>query len=751
MFPNSLPRIGEACRNLCNSCLFYISKIFTINKVVRPTVIDAPTWQFAPSRWEPLTWFPLTWEEFKLKWSMLWSVIFTKENFTAYTYAAQDFFVLISKLLFILMPLTVVFVLLVRRYLKKQNNDYDKDSKPLERWKRFKIKRILPVKRWCASFQDFIRENDKYLSAWIFIWVLHFNGIALVLEILSYYLYFVVSFDLTSLYGQFLKLQVDLAPVVRFIPGWMWACIGIILLNVICIKMAYSSLRHRENCNYGFLNERGVVNVIYGNMGTGKTTLLTDMELTADCKLRDMAFEILLECDLMFPDFPWCNLREEMKRKIARHELVDIPSIKRWCSRLREDFEFVINNPSWYARQLRQGRKITCGFGYDLVNFPLTYNDNLKIHTLYDVILDYAQAYFIYTIQSSYIINNYSVRTDTICDDIGNFPLFNNDFFRRDPRLMNSYSRHCHIVDFDMIRLGKLMLEKNPNRNALGFGVFGFAEIDKERKNALELQELKIKDELCNQRNDLFNACLKMSRHAALIANRVFIIFIFDLQRPEDWGAAGREVGEVIYIADKGEASPVLPFFSPYWIFEGVFSWIKRKWDNFYTQYIYNRSDNTLFVQAIKNLISKIDNHYRKIKNQFGSHILELEVESGRMNGDAKKRKYYISHKKVYSNRFSSNCHSAIFEGDEANQVSIDDLREYAGIMATSEELRSQHSFFQEDLAKTRNKNTSDTVLDSASEREYEELRSVIDCSLVSIYSLLFPKTTSSNKSSDDE
>ncbi len=752
LFPNSLPRIGEAFQNLGTSAYFYASKIFEFNKIVRPTVIDMPSWEFAPSSWERLTLFPMTWGEFKVKWSLFWQVMFTKENFVEYTYSIQDFLVGLSKLLLVLLPLIILLVLFIRRYLKKQNNDYNKDSKPLKAWKQFKIKCINPVKRWFGSFRDFIQENEKYKMGWLCIWLLHFNAFALIIDFISYFLYFAVSFDFLSLYGQLLKLQVDLAPVVRFIPGWMWAIIGVVVLNVICINMGYSTLEHRENCNRGFLNERGVVNVISGPPGTGKTTLLTDLELTADAKLRDMAFEVLLESDLMFPDFPWCNLRELMKYKIARHEVVDIPSVKKWLAYLRENYEYCRENPLWYSRQLRRGRKFSgCEFDYDIMNFPLTYNDNLKIHHLYDVISNYAQAYFIYTIQTSYIINNYSVRTDTICNDIGNFPLYNNDFFRRDPRLMGAYSRHCHIVDFDMVRLGTLMLERNPNRNALGFGVYGFAEIDKERKNALELQELKIKDTVCNQRNDLFNATLKMSRHAALIANRVFIIFIFDLQRPEDWGAAGREVGEVIFIEDKGEISPVLPFFSPYWICEGIFSWIKRKWDKFYTEYIYNRSDNTLFVQAIKNLISKIDNHYRKVKNRFGSHVLKLEVESGRLNGDVKKRKYYISSIKAYSDRFSSDCHSAIFEGDEPNTVSIDDLREYSGIMATSEELRAQHSFFQEDIAKTRKKDTLDIAPDSSSERKYDELSTKIDCSLVSIYSLLFLSSTSSKNSSSDD
>ena len=752
MFPNSLPRIGEAFRNLATSSVFYISKIISLNKVIRPTVIDMPTWEFAPSRWEPITFFPLTWEEFKYRCSVLFDVVFTKENFIEYTYVVQELLANLSKLLLLLMPLVFTLVLAVQRYLKKQNNDYNKDSKPLERWKRFKIRCIHPINRWFVSFWDFVRENDKYSSALIFIWMLHFNGFALIIELISFYLYFVVSFDWTSLYGQLLKLQIDLAPVVRFIPGWMWAIIGIVLLNVICIKMAFSRLHHLENRNRGFVNERGVVSVVYGNMGTGKTTLLTSMGLSAEVELRDMSFEVLLECDLMFPDFPWCNLREAMKRKIENHEVVDIPSVKRWVRSLSSGFDYALRHPLWYSRQLRKRRnRFDYTFGYDVANFPLTYNDNLKIHNLYDVILDYAQCYFIYTVQTSYLITNYSVRTDNIYDDIGNFPLWNTDFFERDPRLMDSYSRHSHIIDFDMLRLGKRMLEDNPNRNAFGFGVYLVSEIDKERKNALELQELKIKDEVCNQRNDLFNACLKMSRHACLIANRVFLKIICDLQRPEDWGAAGREVGEVIYIADKGEASPVLPFISPYWICEGIFYWIKGKWDSFYTQYIYNRSDNTLLVQGLKNVISKIDNHYRKVKGQFNCHVLDLEVESGRLNGEAKKYKYYELHKKVYSDRFLSNCLNAIFEGDSPNRMSINDFVTYASLNAQRSELRLQHSHFQGDLDKMGTLDTSDIALDSASEQQYDELSTKIDCSLVSIYSLLFLHERTSTKSSDDE
>jgi hypothetical protein len=108
-----------------------------------------------------------------------------------------------------------------------------------------------------------------------------------------------------------------------------------------------------------------------------------------------------------------------------------------------------------------------------------------------------------------------------------------------------------------------------------------------------------------------------MSRHAAVVANRVFIRIIADLQRPEAWGAGGRELGEVIYISEKSELAPALPFFSPYWLCQGVFEWIKTKWESFYAEYIENRCDSTLFTYLAKNITAKINNHYDKVTDSL--------------------------------------------------------------------------------------------------------------------------------------
>jgi hypothetical protein len=250
-----------------------------------------------------------------------------------------------------------------------------------------------------------------------------------------------------------------------------------------------------------------------------------------------------------------------------------------------------------------------------------------------------------------------------------------------------------------MFRLGTKMLKDNPNRNALGFGVYVVTEIDKERKNTPELAEIKRNVETCNQKNDLFNVTLMMFRHICVIGNRVFGKVLADLQRPENLGAGARELGEIVYIGNQAEMLPALPFFSPFWVFDFFYSWVKRHFDNFYVTYKFNRSDNTLFMYFLKSIVSSAEHHHERVYNLYGSCQLDLEVESGRMDGEKFERKYYRQSKKIWSKRYATDCLSGIFEvRGEVNKIGINDLREYADIMATNDELLAQESHFQNEL-----------------------------------------------------
>ena len=698
LFPNCLPRLAETVRDLFTSLLYYFAELFfPDNNAIYPTVTLPQTWKWAEELWQPLSLFPYEWEEFTLLWSEFWGKLFTSENLLEWWYSLSGVIIFIAQLL---LPLTCIFALVflkIRGYTSKKPNKFKGDSVQLKGFKWFQFKVVYPVIAWCKDFVFFLRVNKGYWQFWLTVWLLYFNLISVAVAFLAFYVYFVVSYDVIGIYTQFVKLFADLTPMIRFIPGIVWFCVSVWVYNYICRSMAFARLYAFERANRSFLKQRGVVTTVYGAMGTGKTQLITSMALSAEIEQWDNAFEIMLEKDLMFPNFPWQRLRDYLRDKINNRELCDLDAVRDRMETYRRGFDYVVSrgfNPATWEAYRRENKKLDYTFGYDFEHYRYTYNDNLKITHLFEAVSDYACAYLVFTVRTSLLFANYSIRVDSILKDFGNMPLRNNDFFDRDPRLKDAYSRQCHIINFDMLRLGKRMQKVFK----LSFGVYVITEVDKERKNSLELKETKKNVEECNQNNDFFNACLMMCRHAAVIANRVFIRIICDLQRPEAWGAGGRELGEVIYISEKTEPCPALPFFSPYWLLEWVFSGIKGKWKEFHANYIHKRRDGTLFAYAVDNVTSAINHHYDKVNGLFGSFTLNLEIQSGRMDGAVKYDKWRIILKKDRSSRYKTDCLNTVFDTFEPNTLHIDDFKCYAGAVGTLRENGLQESYFQNDI-----------------------------------------------------
>ena len=205
-----------------------------------------------------------------------------------------------------------------------------------------------------------------------------------------------VSFDFLNLYRQVYKLFIDLSAAFTFIPLWAWVVVGLVALDKFRKNIAYATLNHFERRNRGFINARPIVSMICGTMGKKKTTVLTDMALSQEAMFRDKAFEKILENDLKFPNFPWINLENELKRAMEYHEVYNLATVRKFVvkKRLR-----------WQKTQTRERL-----FNYDYERYGLEYDDKLKVVNVWEVIEIYAQLYFIYVIQSSLLISNYSVR-----------------------------------------------------------------------------------------------------------------------------------------------------------------------------------------------------------------------------------------------------------------------------------------------------------------------------------------------------
>ena len=707
-FFDSVGRLLESGRDFGLSIAFYFCELFGAEHAIMPTVNWLPKYPYFDSfggTTSPMVTLPETFEGFRGAWGEYWHVWASIENFSGYmTYLSQVLY-MVTMWVLILLPVVLVFFLLLRKAVKKENNRYAHDTVPLQIFKAVASWTYRPVKKWIVSFIGFVRENRVYAVIWLVMWLFYFNVFTIILELFAFYFYFVVSFDFVSIYRQFYKLALDLWAPFTFVPVWAWIVAALILIDHIRRKIGYAVLQHNEMKDRGFINARPIVLMVCGTMGKKKTTAITDMALSQEVMFRDKAFEKILETDLKFPYFPWINLENFIKKSMREHTIYNLATCRRAIGFFAHWAQVATQYPD-QAKAIRRYLKRAYGysyknlcFGYDAERYGVWYNDRLKMLHIWEAIETYAQLYLIYVIQSSLMIANYAIRTDSLISDVGNFPHWNMDFFKRDVRLMDAYSRHSHIIDFDALRLGRKLVENNELADSFEFGVVNITEVGKERKNALELRDRGVKaTEGTNQKNDGFNDWLKMIRHSATVDNFPFVKVITDEQRPESWGADARDLCEIVHIRDSGEMRLAMPFF---FVEELLYSAVFGRFVGLYSEYRYRRGDNTLGMYILKSMVAALHHYYSRTYNTFGYFALRVQVESGTQDGELDENKYYLMSKKIYSKRFSTDCFSDFFENKAIrSKYGIDDLREYSTEKATLDELKAQNSYFIEDLVR---------------------------------------------------
>lgn len=697
-FWSSVVRAGQSFKDLGLSVAFYFGDIFGVENIT-VTVNDIPSEMVLSEV------LPYSWDEFCNFAEEYGRRLGDVDNILSYLGVVLNvFFYLILAAVMVVIPLAVVSIIVIKLFSKTVNNDFNRDSVPLKIWKKIASVTVSPLKRFLGSMETFFQEHKAYKFLWLFMAALALNIVTIVIEALAYYFYFAVSFDVGSLYRQFYKLVVDLSVLGR-VPVILWVIVAIVILNVIRKNIGYSRLERLESRNRAFIGDLPIVSMLVAPMGYGKTTQLVDMALSAEIMLRDKALELLLKNDLLFPAFPWIVFEKELQRAMTDHVVYNLATCRRYVRSCREQFERYNEDEAVRKaidkRYIKRGEALPAAlrcFGYDFKRDPMMADDGLSVRSLWDVLEIYAQLYLIYTVESSMIISNFGIRTDGVLTDLGNFPLWNSDLFRRDSRLMDALSRHSHILDFDMLRLGKKMIERNAKSNAFEFGVLIMTEVGKERGNMLETSEMKKSDEETNQKNDRFNEWMKMIRHSATVDNFPFVRVMMDEQRAMSLGADARELAYIIEIGETGELRLAMPFFQLGEILHAV---VGRRFAKWYEDFRYRRGDNTLVCHFLKWLAATESKHYERIYNTFSYKRVSVKMQNGSLDGECKERKYYIMPKKIYSKRFSTDAYADFFyEKAIRSEVGIDDLEEYESERATLRELEAQHSYFIGNLMK---------------------------------------------------
>ena len=676
VFGSSYLRFIETVKDMCSSVMFYVSTLFYIPSDVVPTVNNySEIFSFGG-------YLPDSPEKVREFFGTFFRLFTDKENFMLWASGVLKGIGVILEVFTFALPVILLLIVFLKKVYRKGNNNYNKDTLPLKAFKKVMRKSFLPVYNFLKGYTEFLRDRRWIRIIWVLLWAGNLNVLSVISAFFAYYFYFTVSFDLQSVFIQFAKLITDMQVAVKTIPVLLWVLLAVYIWDKTRKKIALNRLRHFEARNCGFINELPVVSLACGSMGKKKTTLITDMALSQEVMFRQKAFDILKRKDVIFPYFPWVCFENEIKRCIEYGTIYNLASVKKWMGIKRKRFK-------------RHGNTMWQLYGYDGEKYGMDYNDKLKKRDIFDILENYALAYFIYVMESSLIVSNYSIRTDNEIVTEGNFPLWALDFFGAKERI----GRHSHILDFDTLRLGKKVLVENGN-NVFEFGVVAITEIGKERGNNLELKDVKKDAKETNQKNDMFNSWLKMCRHSATVDNFPFIKVFCDEQRPESWGADARDLADVITITKSGEQKLALPFYT---IEEMITEWAFTRFTDFYYELRFLRGDNTLITYLLKKVVSLLFKRNERIYNRYGYSVLSLLKERGTMDGRKEKKKYFLMNGKVYKDRFSTDCFSDYFDDlGLKGKKGLKEYMEYVQSKASIKELKKQNSYFINSLYKGR-------------------------------------------------
>ena len=671
----SVYRLIMGVRDFGISVAYYSCALF--DKIIPVTVTELP-------QGEILQLLPFDVDEILRKLEDMWEYVFNSDCFLAYLSYVVD---IINTIAIFLLPALLLYLMLstlIKRLLLEPNTDQHGEISPsVARIEDHVLPKLYAVGHWFKTLFAVFVEKKIYLWSFLFIWMLNFNILTILFEALAYYFYFAFALDFKNLFTiQLVKLLLDLIITLSGAPALFWVAFTYAVICVVRKKLGYQRLNHRESLDRDLISKQPLILMFTGTMGTGKTTENTSFCISVEIMFREKAFDLMFEIASKYPNFPWIILEDEVKRAIEYRQIVNLTACRRFVDKKKQRFE-----------KNQTSDRI---FGYNVDVYRYAFDDNLTYKDIWSSIEDYACLYFIYVIESSLLVTNYSIRVDSVLDSAGNFPLWDTELFRNSPAQSEARSRRSHILDYDILRMGAQIVKDNPNRNTFEFGVLSMSEFAKERGNQLTLQDIKKKDDQANQKNDLFIYSLKMARHKATICGYPFVFFLADEQRDNSLNADTRELMNIINIDVKHPTELLMPCF---FVEDLLHELTYPRFVNFLAEYRYNRGDTCLFMYFLNNVMSELHNRYKRIYNLYGCNVLDVSIKSGKEGAEEIRERLHILHKKVYSDRFSTDCYRGFSEPElERATIGLDDYREYENTVPTLEELHYQNSYFIRDL-----------------------------------------------------
>ena len=223
VFEKSYLRIWESCKDLGNSAKYYFCEIFGIEHSTNVTVGNNSNVIDEGGL------LPDTPQEFGTKAGVYFRLLINGKNITAWMGLIGQKTVVTARFLVLAIPFFLLLGFAIKKLYGRRNTKHNHDTVPLRIFKGFSAVTYQPLKRFVIGYIEFLKTYEKIVTAWLILWAFHLNLATIVIEFIAYYLYFAVSYKLSTVYVQICKLVVDLQIVLKHFPWWSLGGVGWIL------------------------------------------------------------------------------------------------------------------------------------------------------------------------------------------------------------------------------------------------------------------------------------------------------------------------------------------------------------------------------------------------------------------------------------------------------------------------------------------------------------------------------------------
>ena len=694
-----LQRVWSSICDLGRSLGAYGVLLFTgKDDVIQPTV------QVIPENMDAI--LPLTVEELEIFLALFWDNFKNEKNILAYLWQVfENIALFLSTVALAIVPLLLI-LLLIRLLNGKIDNDYAKNSRGVEIFEKFRRGVWWKIKGAVGKYIRFVKEKKLYFWAFLVIWSYNLNFITIALELVAwvFYISWVGTIDgiIASLLVILAKTAIDFSVAALFIPGLVWCIIIYWIFCKIRVSIGRKKLRDCLDKDDAFIDKYPGAIFVSGKQRSKKTSMLTTLKMLYERKFREKASKKMLKREKMFPLFPWIRLERFIDKARAEHKIFMLYHCRVMIRRLRIISKLPKERREHYLKIMKRlyGYDWTdCYFGYDISN-GAEYDDGLVVIDLFYALEMYAQLYFIYHQKTPLDLSNLAIREDFSWVDHGNFPIFDGDLLSKTSIESKNASLYSHIIDFDSFRPGMKFNPKNPNRDAVEFGIGVVQEVDKERKNAKTRSAGGNKGDgelgIATQDNDGFEIDLKVRGQVALVDFNDFWVWLIDAQRVGDLGASNAELTNQVFIKGVAEEHLLLPFFE---VEYSLLCLAEKIYDKIHRWFRVRKGSYTLLHHLLMLAESPIFKTFDRIEKEFTGWKLKTKVTDG---GDGEllgEEVFWVLDAVTYRDRFASDVCKSFYEYRFArSKRGIDDIECYTATSTDVKKMMKQNSYFTEDM-----------------------------------------------------